>query len=98
MFTVYIGVGISIGSVAVIVLVAGFTTSGLCYYVHKKKRHTAEKGLSTTANSAYATELITVPSSTHGDFKTEANPAYASTITHLHSMQSSEYEEINIVQ
>ena len=53
---------------------AGFTTSGLCYYVHKKKRHTAEKGLSTTANPAYATELITVASSTHGDFKTEAKP------------------------
>ena len=69
------------------------------YYVHKKKRHTAEKGLSNYSyNPAYARELITVASSTHGDFETEANPAYSSIITHPQSSQSklnSEYEEIN---
>ena len=55
MFTAYIGIGIGIGAVSVIVPVA---TSGLCYYMYvRKKRHTAKKGLTTTANPAYGANV-----------------------------------------
>ena len=69
MFTVYIGIGICIGAVSVIVLMAGFTTSRSCYYVHKKKRRTTEKGLTTVTNPAYG-EL-------YANVEFEADPAYA---------------------
>ena len=82
------------GAVAVIALVTVFVTSGLCYYyMYKKKRHTAEKGPSTIANPAYGE--LTVASSTHDDFESEVNPAYA--ITKPSTNLNVEYEEINIV-
>ena len=53
--------------VAVIALVPALIISGYCYYMYKK-RHTAEKGLSTTTkiNPAYG-ELP-------ADFKSEVSP------------------------